>query len=75
MNKEVYLKGFEGELEKISKFWIQKAIQKPGALKKTLGVKKEQKIPTGKLQQAIKSGSPKTKKRALLAKTLKKLNK
>ena len=29
--------------------WIQKAIKKPGSLRKSLGVKKGEKIPAGKL--------------------------
>jgi len=32
------------------KNWIQKAVKKPGALRKSLGVKKGQKIPAGKLK-------------------------
>ncbi len=47
--------------------WIQKAIKKPGALKKQLGVAEDKKIPAkagGKLGQ-----------RARLAKTLRKLGK
>ena len=34
--------------------WIQKAIKKPGALKQSLGVKKGEKIPAGKLAAAAK---------------------
>lgn len=54
--------------------WIQKAIKKPGALRKELGVKKGQKIPAKKLNAAAKKGG-KLGARARLAKTLKKLNK
>ena len=36
------------------KNWIKGAIKKPGALRKTLGVKKGQKIPSKKLNQAAK---------------------
>lgn len=54
--------------------WIQKAIKKPGALRKELGVKKGEKIPAKKLNKAAKKGG-KIGKRARLAKTLKKLNK
>ena len=50
--------------------WIAGAIKKPGALRKTLGVKKGQKISMAKLAKARASGSPITKKRATLAKTL-----
>ena len=34
--------------------WIQKAIKKPGALKKDLGVAKDKKIPAAKLAAAAK---------------------
>lgn len=56
------------------KKWIQKAIKKPGALRKELGVKKGKKIPASKLNKAAKKGG-KIGKRARLAKTLKKLHK
>lgn len=55
--------------------WIQKAIKKPGALKKSLHVKKGEKIPEKKLEKAEKSKNPKTRKRAVLAETLKKMHK
>ena len=49
--------------------WIQKAISKPGALHKALGVPEGKKIPASKL--AVKStDSPKMAKRKTLAKTL-----
>lgn len=49
--------------------WIQKAIKKPGALHKALGVPADKKIPAKKL--AVKeSDSPTMKKRKTLAKTL-----
>ena len=54
------------------KNWIQKAVKKPGALRKSLGVKKGQKIPAGKLKAAAKK-SGKLGQRARLAKTLKKM--
>lgn len=54
--------------------WIQKAIKKPGALRKSLGVKEGQKIPAGKLAKAAKSSGT-MGKRARLAQTLKKLGK
>lgn len=57
------------------KNWIAGAIKKPGALKKTLGVKKDEKIPEKKLEKAEKSKNPKTRKRAILAETLRKFNK
>jgi len=50
--------------------WIQKAIKKPGALRKALGVKAGEKIPAKKLAKAAKA--PGTMgKRARLAQTLK----
>ncbi len=52
--------------------WIQKAIKKPGALRKSLGVKKGEKIPAGKLAAAAKKGG-KMGQRARLAMTLKKM--
>ena len=49
--------------------WISKAIKKPGALHKALGVSGEKKIPAKKL--TVKEGdSPLMKKRETLAKTL-----
>ena len=57
---------------KKDKNWIQKAIKKPGALSKTLGVPEDKNIPMEKLKKAAKTGSPKTKKRANLAITLRK---
>jgi hypothetical protein len=50
--------------------WIQKAIKKPGSLRKSLGVKKGEKIPAKKLNAAAKKGG-KLGQRARLAKTLK----
>ena len=55
-----------------TKNWIQKAIKKPGALRKSLKIKKGQKIPLKKLQAAAKKGG-KLGKRARLALTLKRL--
>ena len=54
--------------------WIQKAIKKPGALKKSLGVKAGEKIPAKKLEAAAKKPG-KMGQRARLAKTLSKLKK
>ena len=59
---------------KSDKKWIQKAVKKPGALRKSLGVKKGQKIPAKKLNAAAKKGG-KLGQRARLAKTLKGLKK
>ena len=54
--------------------WIQKAIKKPGALRKALGAKEGEKIPAKKLAAAAKK--PGTMgKRARLAQTLGKLKK
>lgn len=57
------------------KNWIKGAIKHPGALRKTLGVKKGEKIPEKKLEKAEHSKNPKTAKRARLAETLKKMHK
>lgn len=57
------------------KNFIKDAIKKPGALRKTLKVKKGEKIPDSKLEKAIHSKNDKTRARANLAKTLKKLHK
>ena len=58
----------------MAKKWIKKAIKKPGSLRKSLGVKKGQKIPAKKLAAAAKKGG-KLGKRARLAQTLKKMRK
>jgi hypothetical protein len=55
--------------------WIQGAIKHPGALRKSLDVKKGEKIPTAKLKKAEHSKNPTTAKRAHLAETLKKMHK
>jgi hypothetical protein len=54
--------------------WIQKAIKKPGALRQSLGVKKGETIPAGKLAAAAKKPG-KMGQRARLAQTLKKMKK
>jgi len=54
--------------------WIQKAIKKPGALRKELGVKSGEKIPAKKLAAAAKK-TGKLGQRARLAQTLKTLKK
>jgi len=69
-------------------YWIQEAIKHPGALRKQLGVKKGKKIPLKKLNAIIKRLRKKAKgpkklskaeltllRRAILAKTLRKLRK
>lgn len=55
--------------------FIQKAIKHPGALRKILHVKKGEKIPESKLKKAEHSKNPTTRKRAVLAETLKKMHK
>jgi len=57
----------------MAKKWIQRAIKKPGALRKSLGVKKGQKIPAKKLAAAAKKKG-KTGQRARLAQTLRKMS-
>lgn len=59
----------------MAKKWIQEAIKKPGALRKSLHVKKGKKIPASKLKKSEHSKNPKLRKRAQLAETLKKLHK
>lgn len=54
--------------------WIKDAIKKPGALRKSLGVKEGQKIPASKLSKAAKAPG-KLGQRARLAQTLRKLGK
>jgi hypothetical protein len=58
----------------VAEKWIQKAISKPGALRKSLGVKEGKTIPAGKLAKAAKAPG-KMGQRARLAQTLKKLGK
>lgn len=53
--------------------WIQKAIEKPGALRKALKVKEGEKIPAKKLEAAAEKGG-KLGKRARLAQTLGRMN-
>ena len=59
----------------MGKNWIAEAVKKPGALRKSLHVKKGEKIPDSKLEKAEHSKNPKTRKRANLAETLKHLRK
>jgi len=56
----------------MAKDFIQKAIKKPGALRKSLGIKKGETIPAAKLRAAAKKKG-KLGQRARLALTLKKL--
>ena len=64
------IKAKKGGSVKKKKLDIKKAIKKPGALRKSLGVKKGEKIPAKKLNKAAKAGG-KLGQRARLAKTLK----
>jgi len=59
--------------KKDNKKWIQKAIKRPGALRKKAGVKKGEKIPVSKLRSMSKSKNPRTKKQAQLALTFRKM--
>jgi hypothetical protein len=58
----------------VAEKWIKKAISKPGALRKSLGVKEGKTIPAGKLAKAAKAPG-KMGQRARLAQTLKGLKK
>jgi len=58
----------------MAKKWISKAIKKPGALHKDLGVPAGKKIPAKKLNAAAKKPG-KVGQRARLAKTLKGMRK
>ena len=68
--KEDYHEQLMGEAGK----WIQKAIKKPGALHRDLGVPEDEKIPKSKIKAAAKEGG-KVGQRARLAITLGKMNK
>lgn len=57
------------------KKWISGAIKNTGSLRKSLHVKEGEKIPEKKLEKAEHSKNPKLRKRAVLAKTLKKMHK
>lgn len=54
----------------MAKDWIKGAIKKPGALKASLGIAKDKKIPAKTLDKAAKAPG-KMGQRARLAKTLK----
>ena len=60
-------------MSRAKKNFIQGAIKHPGALHKELHVPQGQKIPTKKLEKATHSKNPLMRKRANLAKTLRKL--
>jgi hypothetical protein len=59
----------------MAKNWIAGAIEHPGALRKTAGVKKGEKIPAGELEKLAHSRDETTARRARLAQTLGKLRK
>jgi len=59
---------------KKDKKWIQKAVKKPGALRKKLNVPKGKKIPVKLLNKAAKSENSTTRRQANLAKTFRKMN-
>ncbi len=54
--------------------WIKDAVKHPGSLRRSLGVKEGQNIPAKKLDKAAHSSNPTLRKRAVLAKTLKKMH-
>jgi|TARA_R110000824_G_scaffold60572_16_gene161866 hypothetical protein len=58
--------------KKKDKNWIQKAIKKPGSLRKSLGIKKGETIPVSTLTKLAK-GKGLNARRARLALTLKKI--
>lgn len=55
--------------------WIAGAVKRKGALHRALGIPEGEKIPTGKISEAAKSGNEKLAKQARLAQTLSKLRK
>ena len=61
-------------MAKKKEFWIADAIEKPGALREELHIKKGKKIPKAKLEKAAHKPG-KEGKRARLAETLGKLRK
>lgn len=52
-------------------YWIKGAIKHPGSLHETLGISEDKKIPEKKLMKAEHSKNALTKRRAILAETLK----
>jgi hypothetical protein len=72
IQRRAYVLRRKSLMVKKNKNWIQKAVKKPGALRKTLGVKAGQKIPAKKLRAAAKKPG-KTGQRARLAETFKKM--
>jgi hypothetical protein len=75
MVKKSSLKGDDGHYAHGgSGHWIKGAIKHPGALHRELGVPEGQKIPAKKLAKAAHSSNPTLRRRAALAKTLKKMH-
>lgn len=58
----------------MAEHWIKGAIKHKGALHKSLGVPEGKKIPPRLLTKALHSSNPTTRRRAALAKTLKKMH-
>lgn len=58
----------------MAKHWIAGAIKHKGALHKELGVPQGKKIPARLLTKALHSKNPTERRRAALAKTLKKMH-
>lgn len=54
----------------MSNKWIQKAIGEKGGLHRMLNVPSGTKIPAKKMSEALNSGNPLERKRAVLARTL-----
>lgn len=61
-------------MSRAKKNWIESAVKKPGALRKSLKVKAGEDISKNKLDKALNSKNKLTAKRARLAKTLKKFH-
>lgn len=59
----------------MAKKWIADAVKHKGSLHKSLDVPQGKKIPASKLEKAEHSKNPTTRKRAILAETLKKMHK
>lgn len=72
VRKEFKEGGMAKKMDKTDKKWIKEAIKKPGALRKTLKVKKGETISEKELAKAAKAPG-KTGQRARLAQTLKKM--
>ncbi len=62
-------------MSRAKKMFIQEAIKRPGALHKALNVPADKKIPMAKIEKAEHSKSPRLRKEATLAETLKKMHK